>query len=196
MNKNVVSRLLVLLGAPVAGMLLCSCASIRPLETVEAVRAFDYDGMILGGRPDRGLSLAIAKNEAGPHVIDVMLKNESDRRLCVNSHFVVDLGQYDASPNLFLLIERASNGERLSPSKKSWTLGGRSSRASMFKVLEPHEYHKLAIDLSDYFALQRGEDYCVTAEYDNQETGYKKGSRWIEMYAWVGRIKSNRLLLK
>jgi len=147
-------------------------------------------------RPDRGLALAIAKNENHPYVIDLMLKNESDRRLCINSHFVVDLGQYDASPNLFLVVERAANGEKIRPSKKSWTSGGRSSRASMFKVLEPHEYHKLAIDLSDYFTLERGEDYRVTAEYDNQETGYKKGSRWVEMYAWVGRIKSNRLLLK
>lgn len=178
-----------------ASLLLCSCASIRPLQTVEAVRAFDYDGMILAGQPDRGLALAIAKSEAGDRTIDVMLKNEGDRRLCVNSRFVVDCGQYDASPTLFITVERASNGEKVPLAKKSWTQGGRGSEAKWFKYLEAHEYHKAGVNLAEFFDLERGEQYRVTVEYDNQESGYNKGG-WVEMYAWVGRIKSNKLLLK
>jgi len=179
----------------VISMLLCSCASIRPLQTVESVRAFDYDGMILAGQPDRGLALAITKSEAGDSAIDVMLKNEGDRRLCVNSRFVVDCGQYDASPTLFITMERASNGEKVPLAKKSWTQGGRGSEARWFKYLEAHEYHKSSVNLREFFDLEKGEQYRVTVEYDNQESGYDKGG-WVEMYAWVGRIKSNKLLLK
>jgi len=178
-----------------AGALLCSCASIRPLQTVESVRAFDYDGMILAGQPDRGLALAIAKAVTGDHIIDVMLKNEGDRRLCVNSRFVVDCGQYDASPNLSITVERAANGEKVPLARKSWTQGGRGAEARWFKYLEAHEYHKASVNLAEFYGLERGEQYRVTVGYDNQESGYNKGG-WHEMYAWVGRIKSNKLLLK
>jgi len=195
MSTKQIHRSCLQLAASFASMLLCSCASIRPLQTVESVRAFDYDGMILAGPPDRGLALAITKAATGDRVIDVMLKNEGDRRLCVNSRYVVDCGQYDASPNLSIIVERAANGEKVPLVRKTWTQGGRGAEAGWFKYLEAHEYHKASLNLADFYDLEKGEQYRVTVGYDNQESGYNKGG-WVEMYAWVGRIRSNKLLLK
>ena len=86
-------------------------------------------------------------------------------------------------------------GEKVPLARKSWTQGGRGAEARWFKYLEAHEYHKASVNMADYYDFEKGEQYRVTVEYDNQESGYNKGG-WIEMCAWVGRIKSNKLLLK
>jgi hypothetical protein len=178
-----------------SGFMVSSCTLIRPLEKVESTTSFDYDGMILGGRPDRGLSLALARDSKDPYTVEVILKNEGERRLCVYSAFVLDLGQYDASPNLAFVVERVVNGETLRPSRTSWTSGGRDTRRSMFKILRPKEYYAMSVDISDYYELEPGVEYRVTAEYVNEQTGYERNG-WNEMYAWVGKLKSNRLLVK
>lgn len=193
--RSVLTHCLRLCLLTIAAGSLCSCAAVRPTKTVRASRQFDYDGRILAGPADRGLALAISQPNIGEPVIDIMLKNEGQRRLCINGRFVLDLGQYDASPTLAVLVERASSGERVPVSRSTWTSGGRQTDAGSFKYLEPHEYYTSRVNLQNFFDLRRGEQYRVSVEYFNQDSGYTRGG-WVEMYAWVGRIRSNALLLR
>ncbi len=194
-SRNFWQRIVMYLLALAIPLLCVSCAATRPVRKVTTQRRFDYDNTILAGMSDRGLSLAIAPSRSAVHSIEVMLKNEGARPLCIYSRFVVDCGQYDASPNVFVTVERVSNGERMPRSRSTWTQGGRETSARWFRKLEPMEYHWGMIDLSRFFALRRGEEYRVIVEYHNLESGYDSHG-WREMNAWVGRLQSNPIMIK
>jgi hypothetical protein len=174
---------------------LLGCVAV---STERATRYFDYDDEIFGSEPQDGLVIAVRDAPSRIFEIDILLKNVSDRNLCINSNFVVDQGGYDASPNLFIIVENLATGNRVPyRSKKNMSIAhrGESPSVNWFSTLSPREFLALHIDLTDYYLLNPHDQYRVYVEYNNLETGYSKGGKWIEKYAWVGQLMSNSALV-
>jgi hypothetical protein len=72
---------------------------------------------------------------------------------------------------------------------------GEKANAAAFKLVDPKEYFLVTLDLDDYHDLLDNEQYRVYVAYNNIQTGYKEGGDWVEKYAWVGSIMSNKIIL-
>lgn len=168
------------------------CAAV---DTKTATRFYDFDDELFGGMPENGLSVAVQPGKNGPFQVDILLKNESERRMLVNSHFLVDQGDYSSAPNIFLSLTEINSNRKIQLTEQRGTgkVEDEEAEPQWFELLGPKEYFKLTVDLTDYYSLDARKKYRFMCTYDNKTSGYSDGSGWVEKYAWVGTVTSNTM---
>lgn len=159
-------------------------------------RKFDMKKKFLAGSPLKGVAVgtkrAVRHNGAG---ITVFLRNDGERPVTVYRSFRVDRGQFNASSDLFIEVVDAESGSRLPLAKRKWTTANDKHNINSYYQVAPFEMISDVIDVSRFYDLKRGKSYDVSVEYDHGESGFEKSGKWIEMDAWTGRIRSNKIRL-
>lgn len=182
--------------------ILAGCQIVVPALTRRSCswnkrRSFDADGRLATGVSVKGLSCGIrAKGQPNAESIEVYLRNDRSRPLTIYRSFRVDSGQFDADSDLFVSVTNKATGKRVPLKDIGWTTGQDRHNPRSYYQMAPSEFVSDTIRLSRYYDLSRGVTYYVTVEYDHGETGFEKGGEWIEMNAWTGRCRSNRVTLR
>lgn len=180
----------------IIAILFSGCGPV--VKTEMATRYYDYDDYILGGMPEKGLSLAIESSAGKPFQITLLLKNELERRQLINAYFVVDRNDFNSTPNIFLYLADNDSGERLPLKANKGAARGYSheeAESSWFQLLDAKEYFRFTVDLEEFFTLDPRHSYRIQCEYNNTASGHTEKGTWVEKYAWVGSINSNTLIL-
>jgi len=159
-------------------------------------RKFDLKQKMLAGSPSKGVAVGIKKQIShDASAIKVFIRNDGERPITVYRSFRVDRGQFNADSDLFLEVVDTTSGDRLPLRSKAWTDGNDKHNLNSYYQLAPFELVSDVIYVSKYYPLEKGKSYEVTIEYDHGESGFEKGGKWIEMDAWTGRIRSNKVRL-